>query len=67
MKETWKILNTALHRNTNSSRMPTILEINNQKITNMKDIAENFNTFFNTIAQNICENIPKVQNITLNI
>jgi hypothetical protein len=44
MNETWKLLNTALNRNTKSSCVPTIFEINNKKITNEKDIAERFNT-----------------------
>lgn len=61
MKETWKILNNALHRNTNSPKLPTTFEINKQMVTNAEEIAESFNTFFNEIAQNICDKIPQAE------
>ena len=57
MKETWKTLNNVLGRN-KTSRLPDFfIDSNGNKITEPKEIADNFNNFFTTIGSKLADKI----------
>jgi hypothetical protein len=57
VKETWNVLNHAINRNKGKSRLPDNLTVNNNKISNKLDMANEFNKFFSKIGQEISESI----------
>ena len=61
MKKSWQIMKQLLQK-TNISQKPNKLNINGQIITNSKEIAEKFNTFFTNIGKNLSKELP-VNNI----
>jgi potassium voltage-gated channel Eag-related subfamily H protein 8 len=58
IKQCWGILNSAINRNRRKTGLPDLLIVNNQKITDKQKIASEFNTYFSSIANQVCEKIP---------
>ena len=57
MKGTWAIIKGILNRTQPSTHFPDYFNINGQKITDKKVIANEFNTFFTNIGANISANV----------
>ena len=53
MKKTWATINETLNRNRKSNDFPLEFIINNESITDTKDIANHFNNFFSNIGTNL--------------
>ncbi len=60
MKETWKILKSAIGKEKNKSALPDKLNVNGQNVTDKLQIAESFNKYFGNIGYQTSQNIPKV-------
>ncbi len=61
MKETWSILRTAMNKTKNKSEMPEYFCINNENVSDKRQIVNNFNKFFSTIGLDISNNVPTTQ------
>ena len=59
-KKTWEGINQILNKKKHNSQANIILTVNNKPITEPSKISNQFNQFFSTIANNIQNNIPKV-------
>lgn len=57
VKSTWKVINQALNKSTNSES-PQNITMGDRKIDDPTDMAEVFNDFFVNIGPNLAENIP---------
>ena len=51
MKKTWATINETLNRNRKSNDFPLEFIVNNESITDTKDIANHFNNFFLILEQ----------------
>jgi hypothetical protein len=58
MKNTWKHLNSVLNRKSNKHEFPDNFSINSNRITDHKDIAEEFNNYFVNIGPKLASAIP---------
>ena len=61
-KETWKIINQLINKNTETNRDIEKIVVNGTTITEKNEIANNFNTFFAGIGHQLEQNIPSNQN-----
>ena len=59
MKKTWQILNKAIGKQSDKSSFQQSFKIDNKNISNKKQIAESFNTYFATIGASTSQNVPK--------
>ena len=57
MKKTWATINETLNRNLKSNKFPLEFIVNDQSITDTKDIANHFNNFFSNIGANLSSSI----------
>ena len=57
MKITWATINETLNRNLKSNNFPLEFIVNDQSITDTKDIANHFNNFFSNIGANLSSSI----------
>ena len=57
MKKTWATINETLNRNLKSNNFPLEFIVNDQSITDTKDIATHFNNFFSNIGANLSSSI----------
>ena len=57
MKKTWATINETLNRNRRSNDFPLEFIVNNESITDTKDIANHFNNFFSNIGTNLSSSI----------
>ena len=57
MKKTWATINETLNRNRKSNDFPLEFIVNNESITDTKDIANHFNNFFSNIGTNLSSSI----------
>lgn len=57
--KTWDIINTLMGRK--KPQLPTYFEHNNKHLTNNSEIAESFNNYFSTIANQIAQSINDTQ------
>jgi len=55
----WKIINNVLGRNKKDRLPDFFIKADGNKISDVKSIAENFNTFFANIGSNLAKNIPE--------
>eukprot|EP00732_Lithocolla_globosa_P000886 Lithocolla_globosa_v1_NODE_349_length_4370_cov_18.560371.p3 type:complete len:151 gc:universal NODE_349_length_4370_cov_18.560371:2325-2777(+) len=67
-KKTWGILKNILNPKRNSQSFPKQININQQdgvktELTDKKDIADAFNSFFTTVAANLVKKINKPQRL----
>ena len=58
IKRTWEVLRLALNSKSKKYKHDHVLLIDNRDITNSKDIADAFNSFFSNIGSTISENVP---------
>jgi len=58
MKRTWALIKNSLNKHDHTCKLPSKFIYRNQIITNSKDIAMQFNTFFANIGQEISEKVP---------
>ena len=56
-KKTWGTIFEIMNKNRSKSRFPPFFEVENRKITDKKDIANEFNSFFSTIGQKLADEI----------
>jgi hypothetical protein len=56
-KNTWNTINEVLHRTANKSHLPNYFKINDEFVTNPKQIADKFNDFFVNLGPNLAKNI----------
>lgn len=63
LKQTWKIIKEALNKRNNSlsSKYPSEFHLNDLTLTDKRDIANEFNSFFTNIGPNLDKNIPQSQ------
>ena len=57
MKRTWATINENLNRNRKSNNFLLEFIVNNESITDTKDIANHFNNFFSNIGTNLSSSI----------
>ena len=57
MKKTWATINETLNRNRKSNDFPLEFIVNNESITDTKDIANHFNNCFSNIGTNLSSSI----------
>ena len=57
IKKTWSTIKLILNKNKKSTNFPSFFLINDQKITNENEIANNFNKFFTDIGPALSKNI----------
>ena len=57
MKKTWATINETLNRNLKSNNFPLEFIVNDQSITDTKDIANHFNNVFSNIGANLYSSI----------
>ena len=57
MKKTWATINETLNRNQKSNNFPLEFIVNDQSITDTKDIANHFNNYFSNIGANLSSTI----------
>ena len=62
MKNTWKTLNSLLHKNNNHLKLPDFLNIDGKIINNNQEIANSFNKFFSEIGPSLASKIPQTKN-----
>ena len=62
ISKTWQTINQLLGKTKDKSSTINLLTINNNKISNHKDIAEQFASFFKDIGKNQAESNKKVPN-----
>ena len=60
IKETWRIINNALNRNSNSKRL-TQIKVGDRITTNKETIANHFNDYFSNIGPTLAKNVPTVE------
>ena len=60
-KATWKFLNEAINRLSSKSSNIDEVKVNDRVITDPVEIANNFNTFFSSIAKEIGDKIPNTR------
>lgn len=58
MKQTWKILKTAMNSSNKNSSLPDYFLIDNNKISDKTEICNKFNAFFATVGSNISNSVP---------
>ena len=56
-KKTWGTIFEIMNKNRKKSRFTPFFEVDNRKITDKKDIANEFNNFFSTIGQKLADEI----------
>ena len=61
-RATWKLLNQITNRNSDTNREFEKIIVNNNSITDPKEMANNFNTFFAAIGHQLEQQIPSNQN-----
>ena len=59
VRKSWKVLNTLLGRESDKSSFPCVIESNKTKWTDVKDICNEFNSYFNSIGESCAKNIKK--------
>ena len=64
IKNTWKTINEILSRNKSNNAFPCLFNDAGVTITDTKEIANRFNTFFTNIGPNLASNIAYNGNIT---
>ena len=57
-KATWKFLNESINRKSSKSAEISDIKINGVSVTESSEIANGFNTFFSTVANEIRESLP---------
>ena len=57
MKKTWQTINCILNKQHTKTNYPPFFLLNNQKINDPKDIAQEFNNFFASIGQTLADQI----------
>ena len=58
-KDTWKVLNDLIRNKTRKPNKVTELEIEGRKVTNDKEIADNFNKFYASVGDTQAKTIPQ--------
>ena len=61
MKKTWHNINSLLNRSRNKCDFPDYFEINGQREHDQQVIAENFNSYYINVGENLASNIPNSQ------
>ena len=61
VKQTWKILNQIIHKNTDKSNLPNTFKHNNVDISDKTSIANKFNEYFVSIGKTLNDKIKKTQ------
>ena len=59
IRETWGLINTLIGRNNGKSTLATSFKINDTDVTNPKQIADDFCSFFTNIGSKYANDIPK--------
>ena len=62
MKQTWKLINTLISKSKPGQNCSHTFVVDNKSVSDPKEIAESFNHYFSTIAQNIIDKIPDQNN-----
>ena len=57
IRKTWSTIKHILNKNSKSTSFPSYFLLNDEKITNENEIAENFNKFFTEIGPNLSKKI----------
>ena len=65
IQETWKVLNTAMGRKSKTTTTINSLEVNSNTFTDPKDIAQELNHHFSTIADKIASEAKKNNDNTM--
>ena len=60
MKKTWSIIIDILHKNKQNTKLPVYFKHGEKKISDKKDIADKFNTFFTNIGKKLADKIEEV-------
>ena len=60
IRKTWKIINSAINKHSDKSRI-TKIKCNNVDIHDSEQIADSFNEYFSQIGHNLAKNIPPTQ------
>ncbi len=58
MKQTWKILTTAMNKASIKPSLPEHFDVNDDKISDKQEIVDKFNTFFASIGSDISHGVP---------
>ena len=56
-QKTWRTISEIMNKNRSKTKYPPFFEINGHKVTDKKDIANEFNTYFSTNGQKLADNI----------
>ena len=56
-KKTWGTIFEIMNKKRTKSRLPPFFEVNDKKVSDKQDIANEFNTFFSTIGQKLADEI----------
>ena len=56
-QKTWRTISEIINKNRSKTKYPPFFEINGHKVTDKKDIANEFNTYFSTIGQKLADDI----------
>ena len=59
IKKTWGIISEIMNKGRKKSNFPPFFEVDNKKITERKDIANEFNKFFATVGQKLADEIDQ--------
>ena len=59
VKKSWQTINEILNRDRKSDQFPSYIVINNNKISNKQEIADNFNDYFASIGETLANKIPQ--------
>ncbi len=59
MKNTWKIMKSAMHKLNDKSNVPQLIKLNNEVLSNDKDISTAFCNFFTNVGPAYANKIPK--------
>jgi hypothetical protein len=65
IKRTWQNINDVLNKTSNKSEYPKYFTHNNRTVSNPKDIADTFNSFYTNIGPNLAQLIQQVDNSPL--
>ena len=57
MKKTWTTINQIINRRRAKTKYPPFFEVGSKKITDQKEVAEEFNKFFGTIGKKLADEI----------
>ena len=60
IKQTWSVLKNIINRHKKSNNLPTTFQLNDSKLTNTSEIANEFNNFFSNIGQRISDGVSHV-------